>query len=374
MHILKDLQKLSNEQSSTAPSNLSASARGYEREEDARRIGSNVLGLIQLFGKYINLETLDGITLAYDYGNALAELDRGVELGSKLQASQDWAVGVAMTPSVLRDGQVKSHIVLNAAIMEGLDEDPEHLHCQEAVHLLAHECAHVEINAVFDRQFPNRVLRHKHETWYEHLRWEVISCSWDEYAACRISAGFGNNPSENYRSIFENILGEASENVRQAILKYRHDSDLDDLVMEAQRNIGNLAKFASYVLGTADGFEHSLEEDLPEIADALQGHWFRPFFFRLWDALRELWARYGEWETLDEFGNIADIWLEMMADRGLEVTPQEDGTMYVNVPFRPETSPLQTALWGLQTQLKGLSASNSKANASEANSDDQETE
>ncbi|SFJ15230.1 hypothetical protein [Celeribacter neptunius] len=365
---------MNDEQISTTPSNLSASASGYEREEDARRIGSNVLGLIQLFGKYINLQTLDGITLAYNYGTALAELDRGVELGTKLEASQDWAIGVAMTAPVIRNEQVKSHIVVNAAIMEGLDEDPDHLHCQEAVHLLAHECAHVEINAVFDRQFPDRVLRHKHETWYEHLRWEVISCSWDEYAACRISASFGQDPSENYLSVFKNILSEVSENVRQAIMKYRQDSDLNSLVVEAQRNIGNLAKFASYVLGTADGFERSFEKDMPELSAALDDHWFRPFFFRLRDALRELWARYGEWQSLDEFGSIADIWLEMMTDRGLEITPQNDGTMYVNVPFRPETDPLQTVLWGLQQQLKGLNTSNSKVDTNETNSNDKEPE
>jgi hypothetical protein len=344
--------RMTEEQKTTTPSDMTATARGFAREEDAQRIGSNVLGLVQIFGKHINLGTLDGITIAYDYGAALVELDRGVELGSSLEASKDWAVGVAMTPSVLRKGQVKSHIVINAAIMEGLDEDPSHQHCQDAVHIIAHECAHVEISAAFDRQFPGRILSHAHETWYEHLCWEVIDCSWDEYAACRISAGFGQDPSENYRSVFLNILSEASENVRQAILKYRHDSDLDTLLMEAQRNIGNLSKYASYVLGTADGFDHNYEADLPEISNALDGHWFNPFFFQLWDALRELWASYGEWKDLSEFQTIADIWLDMMADRGLEVTPQENGTMYINVPFRPETSHLQTALWGLQQQQK----------------------
>lgn len=336
----------------TAPLDLTASARGYATEDDARAIGSNVLGLIQHFGCYMNLESLNGVTLAYDYAEALSELDRGVETTSQLTASKHWAMGVAMTPTVLRDGALKSHMLFNAAILEGLLDDPASLSCQEAVHIIAHECAHVEINAIKDRQFPNVILRYRAETWFEALQLEVIEASWDEYAACRISAGFGADPSENYRGVFINILEEAGANVREAILRYRHDGDLDVLVVEAQRNIGSLVKYASYVLGTADGLAQDIEVDLREISEALNGHWFRPYFLRLRDAHRALWDRYGKWEHLQEFETIAEVWLEMMADRGLEVTPQDDGGMYVNVPFRPETSSYQALIWGLRQSTK----------------------
>ncbi|WP_199261982.1 hypothetical protein [Paracoccus binzhouensis] len=345
---------MSEQPQTTTPSNLSASARNYAREEDARTIGSNVLGLIHFFGQHMDLATLDGVTLAYDYSDALRELDRGVETSSDLIASKDWGLGVAMTPTVFRDGVLKSHILFNAAILEGLLEEPESKACQEVVHIIAHECAHVEINAVKDRQFPNLILRYRPETWYEGLRLEVIEASWDEYAACRISAGFGAASLENYQGVFLNILAEAGSNVREAILKCRHDANYDELLIEAQRNIGNLVKYASYVLGTADGLDKDTEKELPEISAALQGHWFAPFFIRLRDAHRALWERYGQWDSLKEFETIADIWLEMLADRGVEVTPQDDGTMYVNIPFRADTSSYQAMMWGLRQATKGL--------------------
>jgi len=345
---------MSEEPQTTTPPNLSASARRYAREEDARAVGSNVLGLINIFGQHMNLETLDGVTLAYDYGDALKELDRGIETSLDLAASKDWGVGVAMTPAVLCNGVLKSHILFNAAILEGLMEEPDSDACQEAVHIIAHECAHVEINAIKDRQFPKVILRYRPGTWYEGLRLEVIEASWDEYAACRISAGFGKNSSENYQGVFLNILGEAGPNVREAILRCRHDADYDALLIEAQRNIGNLVKYASYVLGTADGLNQDIEADLSEISEALEGHWFAPFFMRLRDAHRVLWERYGQWESLGEFESIADIWLEMLADRGVEVIPQEDGTMYVNIPFRADTSSYQAMMWGLRQAAKGL--------------------
>jgi len=345
---------VSEEPKTSTPTNLSASARNYAREEDARAIGSNVLGLINFFGQHMDLETLDGVTLAYDYGEALRELDRGVETSSELSASKEWGIGIAMTPAVLRDGALKSHILFNAVFLEGLMEEPDSEACQEAVHIIAHECAHVEINAIKDRQFPEVILRYRPATWYESLRLEVIEASWDEYAACRISAGFGKNPSENYQEVLLNILGAAGPNVREAILKCRHDSDYDALLIEAQRNIGNLVKYASYVLGTADGLNQDAEVDLPEISEAIEGHWFSPFFQRLRDVHRVLWERYGQWESLAEFETIADIWLEMLADRGVEVTQQEDGGMYVNIPFRADTSSFQAMMWGIRQATKGI--------------------
>lgn len=84
---------MSEQPPTTTPLNLSATARNYAREDDARLIGSNVLGLIQIFGQHMDLETLDGVTLAYDYTEALAELDRGVESNAVLTASKDWGIG-----------------------------------------------------------------------------------------------------------------------------------------------------------------------------------------------------------------------------------------------------------------------------------------
>lgn len=343
---------MSEEPQTTTPSDLSASARNYAREEDACAIGSNVLRLINIFGLHINLETLDGVTLAYDYREALRELDRGFETSSELSASKEWGIGIAMAPAVLREGVLKSHILFNAVFLEGLMEDPESAACQEAVHTIAHECAHVEINAIKDRQFPGMILRYRADTWYEALRLEVIEASWDEYAACRISAGFGKDPSENYKDVFLNILGEAGPNVREAILKCRHDTDYDALMIEAQRNIGNLVKYASYVMGTADGLGQDIKTELREISDALDGHWCSPFFQRLRDAHRILWERYGQWESLTEFETIADIWLEMLADRGVEVTLQKDGRMYVNITFRADTSSFQAMVWSIRQATK----------------------
>jgi hypothetical protein len=68
-----------------AAENLCVTARGFSTEEDA---------------------------LDYDYAQALASLNRGYEIKHVLTPSDGHAVGIAMTPSVIRDGRLMSHIVV----------------------------------------------------------------------------------------------------------------------------------------------------------------------------------------------------------------------------------------------------------------------
>jgi hypothetical protein len=137
----------------TVPENLSVSLRGFDSEQHARDF-SNILGCwVRELSRYIDLSGLDGITVASDCSQTLAELDRGYATLHKLTPSKEFVVGVAMTPSVLRDGKVKSHIVLSVGVALVL-ENSEGEHFTVAVHTLAHECAHVEVTQRFDGAFP----------------------------------------------------------------------------------------------------------------------------------------------------------------------------------------------------------------------------
>lgn len=54
---------------------------------------------IRYISKYINLERLDGVTVAFEYKEALNTLDRGFQPSEPLIAtSSQEIVGVAMTP------------------------------------------------------------------------------------------------------------------------------------------------------------------------------------------------------------------------------------------------------------------------------------
>ncbi|MDO9071628.1 MAG: hypothetical protein Q7U73_00030 [Rubrivivax sp.] len=63
----------------TLPENLGLTARGFATEEEARELGTAVLDCIRLLSRHFNLSRLDGVTVAHDYQQALATLDRGYE-------------------------------------------------------------------------------------------------------------------------------------------------------------------------------------------------------------------------------------------------------------------------------------------------------
>jgi hypothetical protein len=100
---------------------------GYDTEEHANEIGALVSECLTAVASELDLslDDLDGITVAHDYARALAELDRGFAASQPLAPTSDLAVGIAMTPAVLRDGCVKAHIVLHAGIPESLKSEDE---------------------------------------------------------------------------------------------------------------------------------------------------------------------------------------------------------------------------------------------------------
>lgn len=119
----------------------------------------------------------DGVTVAYDYDAALAELDRGVEgLRTLARSNDDQLVGVAMSPAVPRDGKVKVHLVFSGAYIESIDATPEQDDAevqsgmQQAIHLIAHECAHVQVTTEKDEAFPGTILRKQVSSYEEQLR------------------------------------------------------------------------------------------------------------------------------------------------------------------------------------------------------------
>src|SRR4051812_33808384 len=89
----------SQEAVSTAPTNWVTSLHGFD-EEHARRLADAVGAHVRGLSCHLDMHNLDGITIAYDYDQALLNLDRGFETSQRSTRSNGEAVGVAMTTSV----------------------------------------------------------------------------------------------------------------------------------------------------------------------------------------------------------------------------------------------------------------------------------
>jgi hypothetical protein len=314
----------------TAAENLCVTARGFSTEEDAREVGTAVRECVMLFSRHFDLSRLDGVTVAYDYAKALASLDRGYETKQVLTPSDGHAVGIAMTPSVIRDGRLMSHIVFNAGIVAPIAK-PDPASIQLPVHVIAHECAHVEITQKFDEAFPNVLLRERYGDSRDAFRWQVILACWDEYAATRMSANFGEDPTDGYEETFLKHLAEARDRARTFISAYRLHGEVNQVYVEVYGAIGDLLKFAAYALGNADGRRPEVAERA-NLAAALAGHWFEPFFKRLHEACRTIGDQYGRWTDKTSFEAIGDIADEAVALCGIKHRYLPGGQLYLDIP------------------------------------------
>lgn len=321
----------------TLPGNISVQVSGLSKE-DATKLGHSILAFAGELSRYIDLDRLDGITVAYDYADALAKLDRGYETTHKLTPSTELAWGIAMTPSVKREGIIKSHIVFNAAVIFPL-HDMENEHFDEALHILAHECAHVEITKATDVAFPHTLLEKQYDNLLDAFTGQIISACWDEYAACRISANFGKDSLPAYSETFVLALQEIRLRANECIRSYRIHGNHGRILEEVAGYYGDLLKFASYLLGHVDGKGIEIAE-VSAVAEALGDHWFEPFFQQLHKALRAIWDQFGQWESPELFDVIGSIVIDLLADIGMTFYQNDDGGFGFNLPYRADTMPV----------------------------------
>lgn len=322
---------------STAPEAFVVSCRGFATEEHAQRLGRTVGEHIRALSRIFNLCRLDGVTVAYDYAEALLGLDVGYATNHQLKPSEGDVVGIAMTPTVLREGVLKSHIVLNAAFVEAL-EQPDNDSYRQSLHTLAHECAHVETSFHFDTAFPGTLRRKTVPNARLLHRWNTFIACWDEYSATRLSAGIGHDPTNDYENTFIARLADTRDRANKLITAYRLHGNVDQILDEIYCAYGNLLKFTAYHLGNLDGAGIDVMARSATV-NALRDHWFEPYFHRMKNACQNIARNEGQWKDLTDFEAIGDLLDDLVNFGGLTVSEEPDGSLYVDIPFTWETMP-----------------------------------
>ncbi|WP_243360742.1 hypothetical protein [Fundidesulfovibrio terrae] len=324
----------------TIPANLQFSARGFSDEDYAREMINKLHSILSVISQWIDLSNLDGVTLAFDYDEALAELDRGYEPSKILVATKDVSLGIAMAPCVIRDGNIKTHIVLNTNYILGLLEEPgQETECfYKSLYVVAHECAHVEVTAAFDNCFPGVILQKVNTSILDGMRRDVIWAAWQEYAACRISCPIGDDPSDGHLETLVKVLENTRSQCFEMIKAYRIHSEVDKVVLETYGKLGDLLKSSSYYLGTVAS--HEIPETHPDALLKIdEFDWFCPYYDRLIDAQQILWDQFGKWDGQDKFELLGDILEDMAESIGIEAERLSNERIYFKIPYRKESMP-----------------------------------
>jgi len=314
---------------STAPETIRTSLRGFDSKERANDVANAVATAIRRIGRAIDVSDLDGVTIAYDYDTALAELDRGVNAPSTLtRSSNDQILGVAMAPAVLRDDKLKSHLVISGDYASKiLSDNPDEF--RMALYLIAHECGHVEDRMLFERRFPGVLLRARIPAGLDGFLFPTAESLWSEYAACISSAQFSRRHIELY---IDGVLRSAEtvrDDVAKMVARYRIHADLNQLLDEAGPRICEPLCLSAYLLGHLDGLDEGWDQ-AATAKDALERAGYWPIVERTGEDLRSILQAYETWESLTIFDPLKARVLEAFALNGLHLSALPEG-FYVDV-------------------------------------------
>jgi hypothetical protein len=289
----------------------------------------------QFFGRSWDLELLEEVLISPNYHAALAQVDLGYSRQQPLSATRDAMVeGVAMAVPVLRDGKLVMQLILNANIIAAL-LDEEHEQFVLARSIIAHECAHIHDLAEKQKAFPNELLEFetlKRFGTTDFTFQQIAFACWGEYAACRLSV---NWMPENETEILEDNLRPTLEGIEERIKKYHREylehGPLITLFNSVFVDLGNLAKYVSYLLGHLDGREQEFETASPKIFALIQE---TPFFLPLFNELRTIfhtmWSSYGEWASYESFDALEQFAKNLLVEGGVLPEDTPDG-LYIHV-------------------------------------------
>jgi hypothetical protein len=258
--------------------------------------------LAEVVSRLVDLSSLDGITIAADYREALLELDRGVDAEGLEPTAESFGSGVAMSCGVIRDGQQKTHVVIEAGLMLGLVRDepgPREL----ATHTLVHELAHVAEHALADRAFGGALLRPLDDRYEGQLLLQTHAC-WSEYYASRISAAWGPGSLDGYRQLLAGALTQLWDCVAEARegLNYRspiaHSQAAADAILSG---LAKVMKYAGYLIGHAAGGDQPSFEPGDEVHGLLVDLGLDEWFAALATRLDAIYEARREWDAISVF-------------------------------------------------------------------------
>lgn len=323
----------------TAPSQFAISMRGFADSQSAQHFGQLVGRAIRRLSRGIELSRLDGVTVAFDYPEALTSIERGFVTSRTLQSTNDeHLVGVAMMVPVLRDGVVKGHLVFSAPILLPI-EDPESDEFERAIYVLAHECAHVDDLAMRDSLFPGVLLQQPVANRFDGVLQLIADAVWEEYAACRLSASFAPSQLAAYEEGFCNVLANSLDQANAQILAYRTHKDVNRVLLEAGHSICEPLRLAAYLYGHADGFTEAVLPSTARADEAVLNSLYAPFLERMRNHLRQMWETRGNWDSQAIYQPLKGIAWEVLSAGGLILEALPEGGLYVRVPHRPESMP-----------------------------------
>lgn len=287
-----------------APGNLmhpySVTFGGNDRAK-AEAIARVVGVVVNACSPYLPLGKLESIIFAHDYAAALRNLDRGFEPRTPLEGTETKSkIGIAMAPLVIREGEIRSCIVMRAWLGEALLQPEDDDTFQFALYTLGSMLARVALTDFTDTALPGVLLQPMADAW-NALFFEHIHVAISNYFSARIAAELFPQANNSHRELFLAALESANENIPKERLAYRQNANLDAFLDVSIRLLGDVLAHSASLLGHHDGMgQDGLEEDehlLSVLKTTGLEQWIR--IYR--QDLAIVFRRRGQWTSIEEF-------------------------------------------------------------------------
>jgi len=256
----------------------------------AQEYAAILQSVVGALSRDIPLYDLDGVTIAADYGDALAKLDRGdPDLPPVASGALGYGIGVAKPVTVVRDGKPKSHLVLAAGIAAAWTSDKADLRAS-SLHLLikmlagiAHGTRYADVPPFTPDAMGNEL----------HL---AVAHAPNGYWSAKQAAFIDPDQGENYAVLVITSLDFARNEIGAARARMADDSDVGEASLIPLECVSAVLNHVADWLGHRDG----LAPDQPFVGDDLAAR-LAPFGLDHWLALfgRDLAASYGEDGAVD---------------------------------------------------------------------------
>lgn len=302
---------------------------GYASDADANAASARVASVIDEIVSELELSLagLDGVTIAFDYDSALAQLDRGFDSSSSLtRTKDDIGEGCAMAPLVMRNGCVMTHLVLSAFIVPLIDAPQSGV---SGKYIIAHELSHVHENFFRNRALPNTLLALKIVQPDEAFLFEVADACWGEYVACYLSASVHPEQGKLYEVTLVDLLEKAKNEILGAKKKWMNDHDFADAWRRVGGTVASLLKYFSYLLGHARGLDKQITDVAPKASQLLESNtWLAPWVSKLNDVLSNMLKTFETWNSVEVFEPLKAVARGLLEDCGVKIS-DANGSLYV---------------------------------------------
>jgi hypothetical protein len=225
----------------------------------------------------------------------------------------------------MRDGKVKSHILLSAGIVPLIDAPEDGV---SGKYIIAHELAHAHEHYFRDRQLPGTLLQQTIFGVKEILLFGIAENCWSEYAASSLSAEAYPDHGRLYEKTFIATLRQFRERILATKRQWQKDQDYERAWTRVPTDVTAVLRYASYLMGHVSGLNEVFEEYAKEAWVLMrENSWLLPRFEEQYAELAEMMRTFEQWKGLEAFDPLKGIVQRVFKDCGIPMLQLPNGTM-----------------------------------------------